>query len=66
MATSLCAQETVKVISPDGKIKGEITLEEGRLSWKMDYRTKPVILSSSSLGIGRFYRWVAFEKSYRK
>ena len=54
MATSLCAQETVKVISPDGKIKGEITLEEGRLSWKMDYRTKPVILSSSSLGIGRF------------
>ena len=62
MATSLCAQKTVKVSSPDGKTQGEITLEEGRLSWKMDYGTKPVILSSSSLGIGRFTHGLRLKK----
>jgi len=50
---NLQAQETVTVGSPDGKIQGEITLQDGALSWKLDYDATPVILTSS-LGIGRF------------
>ena len=53
ISAALHAQERVKVSSPDGKVRGEITLQDGTLSWKMDYNTKPVILTSS-LGIGRF------------
>ena len=53
ISSALYAQETVIISSPDGKIQSEITLADGKLSWKMDYNNKPAILSSA-LGIGRF------------
>jgi hypothetical protein len=52
-SAALHAQETITFSSPDGKTQGEIILADGKLSWKMDYHAKPVVLSSA-LGIGRF------------
>ena len=53
VTTSLKAQEVLKVSSPDGKIQGEFTLQDGKLSWKVDYNSIPVILPSR-LGVGRY------------
>ena len=53
VTTSLKAQEVLKVSSPNGKIQGEFTLQDGKLSWKVDYNSIPVILSSR-LGVGRY------------
>lgn len=52
-SAALHAQEKITFSSPDGKTQGEIILANGKLSWKMDYHAKPVVLSSA-LGIGRF------------
>lgn len=53
LATTLKAQEVIKVSSPDGKIEGEFIVRDGKLSWKVDYNSKPVILPST-LGVGRY------------
>lgn len=53
LSSSLSAQEKITINSPNGNIQSEITLADGKLSWTMNYHTKPVLLSSA-LGIGRF------------
>ena len=53
LSSSLYAQEKISIHSPDSTIQSEIVLADGKLSWSMNYHSKPVILSSA-LGIGRF------------
>ena len=53
LSSSLYAQEKIIINSPNGNIQSEIMLADGKLSWKMNYQAKEVILPSA-LGIGRF------------
>ena len=47
MHLSLKAQIVdVSIVSPDGNIKGQISLSGGSLIWNVAYQSKPVILSS--------------------
>ena len=59
-ALSVSAQiNEVTVTSPDGNIKGQISLIDGRLTWTVAYKSQPVILSSR-MGIGRYADLLTF------
>ena len=64
ITTWLKAQEVLKVSSPDGKIQGEFTLQDGKLSWKVDYNSIPVILPSR-LGVGRYVEDLSIKEVVR-
>jgi len=53
LSSSVFAQEKIAITSPDEKVQSEIMLADGKLSWKMNYHAKELILPSA-LGIGRF------------
>lgn len=59
--TALQAQEVINLRSPDGKVIAEFSLQDGMLSWKVDYNSKSLILPSR-LGIGRYSRDLSVQK----